>query len=72
MTMIPSRIGSSSAILDVRQGRGALARSMKESVAPSARIPVTIIGWIVREHGADDGISQEFHVEVATVELRHR
>jgi hypothetical protein len=69
-TKKPTVLKSSFAILDVKQGRGPLFKSLgfprKDGPAP---IPVTITGFIVGAWGEDDGTSREFEVDVSGVQL---
>lgn len=55
------KISSTFAILDVMRGRVELARRINRG---DDRIPVTVRGYIVRQHGNDDGTSIEFEIEV--------
>lgn len=55
------KISSTFAILDVMHGRVKLARRI---LTGDDRIPVTIRGYIVGQHGNDDGTSIEFEIEV--------
>lgn len=61
----PIKFKSTLALLDVTQGRSALARSIEKG----ARIPVIIHGTIHNVWGKDDGTSQEFEVEVDKVKV---
>lgn len=61
------KITSSFAILDVKEGREALAEHLTANGA--VRIPVTITGFITETHGDDDGASIEFAVEVSSVNV---
>ena len=66
------KIESDFAIIDVKRGRKALSRLMPQgslSLAECDRIPVTIHGYIFCQHGADDGVSIEFGVDVERVEV---
>lgn len=58
---MPRSINSDFAILDVKRGRVELARRVNKG---DNRIPVTIRGYIVSQHGNDDGTSIEFEIEV--------
>lgn len=58
------RIKSSYAILDVEQGRKALAKYLREN----AGLPVVIHAVITDQCGHDDGTSIEFNCEVLKVE----
>lgn len=53
-------INSTFALLDVTKGRAKLAKRIEKG----ERIPVIIRGTITGVWGDDDGISQEFEVEV--------
>lgn len=66
------KLGSDFAILDVKVGRKALARHFKGAprcgpCPERLRIPVTITGYIDGVWGGDDGVSQEFTVQVEKV-----
>mgnify|MGYP001453105985 CR=1 FL=1 len=66
------KITSTFALLDVTRGRKALNKLMppgSQSLPNDKRIPVTIHGFISHRHGSDDGISQEFGVDVTKVEI---
>lgn len=70
------KLQSDFAILDVKRGRKALDRMVELNGLTGARrhdlperIPVVIHGWITGRHGSDDGVSQEFTVEVTKVEV---
>ncbi len=66
------KLQSTFALLDVMRGRKALDKLMppgSQSLPHDQRIPVTIHGFISHRHGADDGISQEFGIEVSRVEV---
>lgn len=69
------KLHSEYALLDVKHGRRqldkAIDRGGKGHDLPE-RIPVTIRGWITHRHGYDDGESQEFGVEVSSVEVENR
>jgi len=60
------RINSRFALLSVRGGRRALARRCEGT--RDARIPVTIRGFITGTWSGDDGVDQEFAVDVTGVE----
>lgn len=63
-------IKSGFAILDVKAGRAKLHKIVgSSSDAKGVRVPVVIKGFITSAWGNDDGISREFEVEVAGVEL---
>ena len=53
------------AILDVKKWRGALCKRVS---IDGERIPVTITGFITGVISQDDGVSQEFQVDVIRVE----
>lgn len=58
------------AVLDVLKGRKQLDKLMppgSQSLPRDKRIPVVIHGFISHRHGRDDGISQEFGVDVEAV-----
>jgi hypothetical protein len=66
------KIKSDFAILDVKAGRRVLAkhfaaRPLTGDCPQELRIPVLIYGHIVGVWGRDDGISQEFHVDVSKI-----
>lgn len=68
---LPS-IKSTFAILDVTTGRSKLDKMMppgSQSLTKGEKIPVTIHGYISHRHGACDGVSQEFGIDVETVEI---
>ena len=56
------------ALLDVEAGRAKLAKS----VGAGSRIPLVIRGTISGIYGNDDGRSQEFHVDVDSVDVLKR
>lgn len=64
------RLQSDFALLDVKHGRRQLDKLCDKTGGHDLpeRIPVVIRGWITGRHGMDDGISQEFTVEVSRVE----
>ena len=67
------KLKSRFALLDVEHGRKQLAARMlpgSQSLPDGERIPVVIRGWISHRHGADDGTSIEFGVDVDRVEVR--
>ena len=66
---MPRPINSDFAILDVKWGRVELGRRINRG---DNRIPVTIRGYIVRQHGNDDGTSIEFEIEVTDAVERLR
>lgn len=57
-------IDSSFALLDVKKGRKALLRRIKNG---ETKIPVTIHGYIVKDWSGDDGTSIEFEIDVRAV-----
>jgi hypothetical protein len=61
-----AKFKSTFALLDVMQGRAALAKRV-EKMKEGAGIPITISGRIVRQWGNDDGTSIEFEVAVDSV-----
>jgi len=66
------KLQSDFALLDVKRGRKALDKMMPPGSQPLSkrdRIPVIIRGFISHRHGADDGISIEFGVDVTSVEV---
>lgn len=72
--MRPPTITSDFAVLDVQRGRRALAKHFAPvpklwPCPPELRIPVTITGYIDRQHSRDDGTSIEFAVCVEHVKL---
>lgn len=50
------------ALLDVTAGRAKLAKALGRG--GKARMPVTIKGFIESAWGGDDGVSQEFEVDI--------
>ena len=70
--MVP-KITSEFAILDVKQGRKALAKRFPQTPYLRSdldrRIPVVIHGFIASQWGSDDGMSIEFGVDVTKVEI---
>lgn len=63
------KIDSKFAILDIKRGRVELARRLNRG---DNRIPVTVRGYIVNQHGNDDGTSIEFEIEVTDAVERLR
>lgn len=63
------KISSTFAILDVMRDRVKLAKRINSG---DDHIPVTIRGYIVRQHGNDDGTSIEFEIEVTSAVERFR
>ncbi len=64
------KIKSDFALLDVKTGRAALNRQCGKDHNMKERVPVIIRGYITHRHGNSDGISQEFGVEVTSVEVQ--
>ncbi len=64
MTKTVLKLESGLAILDVKGGR----RSVNGQLKLGNAIDVVIRGKIVAEWGTDDGSSQEFQVEVSSIE----
>jgi hypothetical protein len=69
---VPAFKTSGYAMLDVTTGRKALAKWFEDAPhagpTPTAfRIPVTIKAEVVGVWGSDDGISQEFDLEVSSL-----
>lgn len=63
-----ARITSTFALLDIQKGRKKLAKRF-DAQPDDLRIPVTITGYLFSVFGADDGVSQEFCVEVEKLEV---
>ena len=70
------KLQSDFALLDVKRGRRQLDKMVERNGLTGAakhdlpeRIPVVIRGYITHRHGRDDGISQEWGVEVSSVEV---
>ena len=66
------KLQSKFALLDVQRGRKTLDKKMPRGshyLPDDQRIPVVIRGFISHRHGSDDGISQEFGVDVTSVEV---
>jgi hypothetical protein len=59
-------VRSNYAMLDVTDQRKSLRKHLEQGKGP---LPVVIKGFITRVHGADDGTSQEFTVDVRDVEV---
>ena len=69
-------VKSDFAVLDVKDGRGALVKHFSQiprgmNCPDKMRIPVTITGWIDGINSDDDGVSREFSVHVSSVALNH-
>ena len=67
------KLSSNFVILDVENGRQALAKHFTKrppvgECPEKLRVPVTITGYIDDAWGDDDGISQEFSVQVDRVQ----
>lgn len=74
MTKAMKPIKSEFAIVDVKKGRRALAKHFIDrprmgTCPPHLRIPVTITGYIDGIHSRDDGVSQEFSVDVTQISV---
>lgn len=66
------KLQSKFALLDVQRGAKTLDRMMppgSQSLPDDKRIPVVIRGYITHRHGDHDGTSQEFGVDVTSVEV---
>ncbi len=64
------KLQSNFAILDVKRGRASLLDACdKQDRQPGLFLPVTITGFITGIHGNYDGVSQEFKVQVESVEV---
>jgi hypothetical protein len=63
------KIKSKFALLDVETGRGGLNKMIKGGHDLAEPIEVIIRGKITRRHGSFDGVSQEFGVQVSSVEV---
>lgn len=66
------KLSSNFAILDVENGRKALARHFAKrpltgKCPEDMKVPVTITGFIDEIWGGDDGISQEYSIKVETI-----
>lgn len=53
------------AVVDIKKGRGDMRRRI-ESYDGFIKIPIVIHGFITAIHSGDDGISQEFAVDVTS------
>ena len=62
----PKKIQSDFAILDVKHGRKKLFDHLGHDLSEE-EVPVTITGKIRYAFGNDDGVSQEFTVDVESV-----
>lgn len=60
------KLQSNFALLDVKRGRVGLRKKLEKG----ALVPVIIYGRVTHIWGNDDGESQEFEVEVDSVEVR--
>lgn len=70
------KLQSDFALLDVKHGRRQLDKMVERNGMTGAarhdlpeRIPVVIRGYITGRYGSDDGVSQEWCVEVSNVEV---
>lgn len=63
------KIKSTFALLDVQNGRGSLNKKIKVGNYIPDPVEVIIRGKITHRHGGFDGVSQEFGVEVTSVEV---
>lgn len=63
--MKPPKIKSSYAIVDIQQGRKALAKYLNGN----AGLPVVIHAVLTDPYGTDDGTSIEFNAEVLKIEI---
>lgn len=63
------KIKSDFAVLDVKTGRGKLNKRIKSGHDMVEPVEVCIRGRITHRHGSFDGTSQEFGVEVSSVEV---
>jgi hypothetical protein len=61
----PPRVTSSYAILDVENGRKALAKHL----AKHGSVPVLIEAVITDPYGSDDGVSIEFNCQVISLRI---
>lgn len=66
------KIGSTFAIIDVKNGRRKLAEHFLDRPAlgecpKELRIPVTITGYLDGQHSHDDGVSIEFSMTVESI-----
>lgn len=65
------KLKSTFALLDVMRGHSALNRlipARSHDIPQDKRVPVTIRGYITGRYGSHDGVSQEFVVEVTSVD----
>lgn len=65
------RIGIEFAIVSIKAGRKTICRLVGDNRGDGVRVPITLTGYLTYAWGHDDGIDQEFamDVESATVEL---
>jgi hypothetical protein len=63
------KIKSNFALLDVTSGRAALNKQCDKRNNLREAVPVVIRGYITHRHGSFDGTSQEFAVDVTSVEV---
>ena len=67
------KLKSDFALLDVTSGRKTLDKLINKGGKGHdlpERIPVVIHGYITGRWGSDDGVSQEFSIEVAKVDVK--
>lgn len=64
------KLHSDFAILDVKHGRRQLDKLCVNNHDLAEKIPVVIYGFITGRQGSDDGISQEFTIQVSKVETK--
>jgi len=65
--MKPPLISSDFAIVDIKKGRNALAKYLREN----ARLSVVIHATLTEPYGNDDGVSIEFNADVTKIEVAH-
>lgn len=70
------KLQSDFALLDVKRGRRQLDKMVERNGMTGAAkhdlpkpIPVVIRGYITHRYGSDDGVSQEWGVDVSSVEV---